>query len=136
MIEDIFNGHGVEVLIDDTDGFLKIKETLTRMGVLSRKNMTLYPSCYLLHRRGRYIICHFKELFALDGKQTDISENDLARRNTIARLLEEWGLLSIVDKSLIENNYVPVPEIKILSHKEKSDFTITHKYSIGRKDPK
>ena len=129
--EDIFGGYGVEVKIRNSDDFLKIKETLTRIGVLSRKNMTLYPSCYCLHKRDRYIICHFKELFALDGKSTDISENDIARRNTVARLLEEWDLLKILDKGEIEDNYASVSEIKILSHKEKSNYQIVHKYSIG-----
>lgn len=131
--EDLFGGYGVEVTIANPDDFLKIKETLSRIGVLSRKQMTLYPSCYCLHKRGRYIICHFKELFALDGKNADISENDIGRRNTITNLLEEWGLLKIVDREQMGDNIVNVSEIKILSFKEKSEYTISHKYSIGRK---
>lgn len=133
MIEDDkFLGHGIEVILSDQDSFLKIKETLTRMGVLSKKEKSLFPSCYILHKRGNYRIVHFKELFAIDGRQTDISQNDLARRNTITKLLQDWGLLKIQDNSKIQN-LVDLSQIKILNFKEKKDYKIVHKYSIGNK---
>ena len=131
---DIFLGHGVEVTIDEKDDFLKVRETLTRIGVASKKDRILYQSCHILHKRGHYAIVHFKELFALDGKPTDISENDLARRNAIAKLLSDWGLVQLVNVKQIE---VPVPiflsQIKILSHKEKDEWELTPKYNIGKK---
>lgn len=129
--EDIFNGLGVEIFLENEDDFLKLKETLTRIGILSKKTNTLFPSCYLLHKRGRYAIMHFKELFIADGKESDISENDIARRNKIAILLEDWDLLRIKDKSLIEENVVDMSQIKILTYAEKKQYTISHKYSIG-----
>lgn len=131
--DDLFKGLGVEVFIEHEDDFLKLRETLSRIGILSRKNNTLYPSCYILHKRGRYAIMHFKELFIADGKESDISENDVARRNRIAILLEDWELLKIKDKTSIENNIVDMSEIKILTFSEKKNFNISHKYSIGRK---
>jgi hypothetical protein len=125
---------GVEVALEDDDAFLKVRETLTRIGVASKKDKILYQSCHILHKQGRYFIIHFKELFALDGKPTDISENDLSRRNAIAKLLEDWGLVKIVNKSQIEN---PPPiflsQIKIISHKEKNDWELVPKYQIGKK---
>lgn len=130
----IFSGYGVEITLEDRDSFLKVKETLTRIGVASKKDNTLYQSCHILHKRGEYAIFHFKELFAIDGKETDISENDLARRNAIAKLLSEWGLITIIDKTQIET---PTPiylsQIKILSHKEKDDWELVPKYQIGKK---
>jgi hypothetical protein len=124
----------VEVTLDDKDDFLKVRETLTRIGVASKKDQTLYQSCHILHKRGQYYVVHFKELFALDGKPTDISENDLSRRNAIANLLEDWGLVKLVNKKQTE---VPVPiflsQIKILSHKEKNEWQLTPKYNIGKK---
>jgi hypothetical protein len=124
----------VEVTLDDKDDFLKVRETLTRIGVASKKDQTLYQSCHILHKRGQYYVVHFKELFALDGKTTDITENDLSRRNAIANLLEDWGLVKLVNKKQTE---VPPPiflsQIKILSHKEKSDWQLTPKYNIGKK---
>ena len=122
----------VEVALKTDDDFLKIRETLTRIGVASRKDKTIYQSCHILHKQGRYYIVHFKELFALDGKLTNFSDNDRARRNTIANLLAEWGLLSILnDKS--ENPVAPLSQIKVLPYKEKDDWNLTAKYNIGKK---
>lgn len=127
----------VEVTLNDKDDFLKVRETLTRIGVASKKDQVLYQSCHILHKRGQYYVVHFKELFALDGKPTDITENDLARRNAIANLLEDWGLVKLVNKKQTE---VPTPiflsQIKILSHKEKNDWQLTPKYNIGKKTTK
>ena len=122
----------VEVALKTDDDFLKIRETLTRIGVASRKDKTIYQSCHILHKQGRYYIVHFKELFALDGKPTNFSDNDKARRNTIANLLSEWGLLSILnDKS--ETPIAPLSQIKVLPYKEKNDWNLTAKYNIGKK---
>ena len=122
----------VEVALKTDDDFLKIRETLTRIGVASRKDKTIYQSCHILHKQGRYYIVHFKELFALDGKPSNFSDNDRARRNTIANLLSEWGLLSILnDKS--ENPVAPLSQIKVLPYKEKDDWNLTAKYNIGKK---
>ena len=124
----------VEVTLGEKDDFLKVRETLTRIGVASKKDRILYQSCHILHKQGKYYIVHFKELFALDGKPTDISENDLSRRNAIAKLLEDWGLVKIVNKKQIEE---PAPiflsQIKILSHKEKDEWDLVPKYNIGKK---
>ena len=124
----------VEVTLDEKDDFLKVRETLTRIGVASKKDRILYQSCHILHKQGKYYIVHFKELFALDGKPTDISENDLSRRNAIAKLLSDWRLVRIVNTRQIEE---PPPiflsQIKILSHKEKNDWELTAKYNIGKK---
>jgi len=131
---DIFLGYGVEVILKEKDDFLKIRETLTRIGVASKKDRILYQSCHILHKRGHYAIVHFKELFALDGKPTDISENDLSRRNAIVKLLQDWDLVKVVNIKQIEE---PVPiflsQIKILSHKEKDDWELVPKYNIGSK---
>jgi hypothetical protein len=130
----IFKGHGVEVLLKDEDSFLKVRETLTRIGVASKKDKTLYQSCHILHKQGRYSIFHFKELFAIDGKPTDISENDLARRNAIAKLLQEWELIDIINKQQIETpEPIFLSQIKILSHKEKDNWNLVAKYSIGKR---
>jgi hypothetical protein len=124
----------VEVTLNENDDFLKVRETLTRIGVASKKDRILYQSCHILHKQGRYYIVHFKELFALDGKPTDISENDLSRRNAIAKLLQDWDLVTVVNKSQIET---PPPiflsQIKIISHKEKDDWDLVPKYNIGKK---
>lgn len=133
MTKDIFSGYGVEVLLKEEQNFLKIRETLTRIGVSSRKDKTLYQSCHILHKQGKYAIVHFKELFALDGKETDFSEEDRGRRNTIANLLAEWGLLDIVDPKKIEEPRSPLSQIKIITHKEKPEWTLVAKYSVGRK---
>jgi len=124
----------VEVQLVEPDNFLLVKETLTRIGIASKKTNTLYQSCHILHKQGKYYIMHFKELFLLDGKKnTDFSENDKARRNTIASLLEEWELIKIVDKKRTAEPVVPISHIKIISFKEKNDWILTAKYSIGNK---
>ena len=124
----------IEVTLNEKDDFLKVRETLTRIGVASKKDQILYQSCHILHKRGEYYVVHFKELFALDGKPTDISESDLARRNAIANLLEDWGLVKLVNAKQTE---VPEPiflsQIKIISHKEKDDWQLVPKYNIGKK---
>lgn len=124
----------IEVTLDNPENFLKIKETLTRIGVASKKDQTLYQSCHILHKRGLYYIVHFKEMFALDGKETDFTEDDKARRNTIACLLEEWGLCDIRSEYELEP-IAPMSVIKVLSHKEKSDWVLESKYNIGKKKP-
>jgi hypothetical protein len=123
----------LEVRLKKEDDFLKVKETLTRIGVSSRKEKTLYQSCHILHKRGKYYIVHFKELFALDGKNTDFEDNDLGRRNTIAKLLEEWELLEIVNPEKAEQPLAPLSQIKIISFKEKDEWELTAKYNIGKK---
>jgi hypothetical protein len=123
----------VEVSLNEQDDFLKVRETLTRIGVSSRKEKVLYQSCHILHKQGKYYIVHFKELFALDGKPSNISENDIQRRNAIANLLEEWGLVKILNRKLIEGNIAPLHQIKIISFKEKDDWDLIAKYNIGKK---
>lgn len=123
----------VEVRLKSPEDFLKIKETLTRIGVASRKDQTLYQSCHILHKQRRYFIVHFKELFALDGKPTNFAEEDEMRRNTIVNLLEEWGLVEIVNPDMTKDKIAPISQIKVLSHKEKSDWLLEAKYTIGKK---
>ena len=123
----------VEITLEEEDDFLKVRETLTRIGVSSRTENKLYQSCHILHKRGKYYIVHFKELFALDGLPTDISETDLGRRNTIISLLEEWGLLSIVDSSKVKEPKVSLAQIKIISYNDKKDWELVPKYHIGRR---
>jgi hypothetical protein len=123
----------IEVTLNEQDDFLKVRETLTRIGVSSRKEKVLYQSCHILHKQGRYYIVHFKELFALDGKPSNLSENDIQRRNAIARLLEEWGLVTIVNQELIGDNVAPLHQIKIIAFKEKDDWQLITKYNIGKK---
>jgi len=123
----------VEVSLNEQDDFLKVRETLTRIGVSSRKEKVLYQSCHILHKQGRYYIVHFKELFALDGKPSNISENDIQRRNAIAKLLEEWGLVKILNPKLLQDNIAPLHQIKIISFKEKDDWQLIAKYNIGKK---
>lgn len=122
----------VEVKLKEPDDFLKIRETLSRIGVASRKDKILYQSCHILHKQGKYYVVHFKELFLLDGKRSDYTEEDKARRNTIANLLSEWGLLTLVDASKSENPFAALNQIKIISHKEKSEWSLVTKYTIGR----
>jgi hypothetical protein len=123
----------IEVSLNEQDDFLKVRETLTRIGVSSRKEKVLYQSCHILHKQGRYYIVHFKELFALDGKPSNLSENDIQRRNAIANLLEEWGLVTILNPKLIEDDIAPLHQIKIISFKEKDDWQLITKYNIGKK---
>ena len=120
----------LEVELKEPDDFLKIRETLSRIGVASRKDKVLYQSCHILHKQGKYFIVHFKELFALDGKQTNLSENDIARRNTISRLLSDWGLVKIKGET---DPAAPLSQIKIISFKDKNDWTLETKYNIGKK---
>lgn len=122
----------LEVTLVQPDDFLKVRETLTRIGVASRKDKILYQSCHILHKQGRYYIVHFKELFALDGKQADISDNDLQRRNTIAKLLSDWGLIKILDLSIITDQ-APLSQIKVIAYKDKDEWDLQAKYNIGKK---
>ena len=133
MEKDLFRGVGVEIRLPEQDNFLKVKETLTRVGIASRKEKKLYQSCHILHKQGRYAILHFKELFILDGKENNFSEEDKSRRNTIVNLLEEWGLIEAVEPEKSQDPIAPLSQIKILSHKEKSQWTLEQKYSIGKK---
>ena len=123
----------IEVQLKQQDDFLKVKETLTRIGVSSRKEKILYQSCHILHKKGQYYIVHFKELFALDGKPANITDNDIERRNAIAKLLEEWDLVKIVNPAIMEGNIAPIHQIKIISYKEKDDWELVAKYNIGKK---
>ena len=123
----------VEVTLTEQDDFLKVRETLTRIGVSSRKEKVLYQSCHILHKQGKYYIVHFKELFALDGKPSNISENDIQRRNAIAKLLEEWGLVKVMNPTLMKDNIAPLHQIKIISFKEKDEWQLITKYNIGKK---
>ena len=122
----------LEVTLKQPDDFLKIRETLSRIGVASRKDKTLFQSCHILHKQGRYFIVHFKELFALDGKEANFSDNDAERRNTIAQLLSDWGLIAILNKEVAERK-APLSQIKVLSFKEKGEWDLQAKYNIGKK---
>lgn len=122
----------LEVLLPEPDNFLKIRETLTRIGIASRKEQKLYQSCHILHKQGRYFIVHFKELFALDGKESNITSNDVERRNTVAGLLQDWNLLSIVNASKAEPK-VSLSQIKVVAYKEKAEWELVPKYNIGKK---
>ncbi len=122
--------HMLEIGLKEPDDFLKVRETLSRIGVASRKERKLYQSCHILHKQGRYYIVHFKELFALDGKKTNLSENDIARRNTIANLLKDWGLINIIGEV---KDVAPLSQIKVLSFGEKNEWTLETKYNIGKK---
>jgi len=123
----------LEVKLAEEEDFLKIKETLTRIGIASHKEKKLYQSCHILHNRGRYFIVHFKELFLLDGKESDFTEDDLGRRNTIASLVEQWGLFRIVDYKRFEEPKTPLNKIKVLPFKDKDEWTLVSKYTVGRK---
>lgn len=129
---DVVGYRPLEVLLEDPDDFLKVKETLTRIGVASKKDKILYQSCHILHKQGRYFIVHFKELFALDGKTADLTDNDIERRNVIAKLLSDWGLLKIIDKEKYLD-VAPLSQIKVISYKEKDEWTLQSKYNIGKK---
>jgi hypothetical protein len=137
MAEDIFHidypGYNpLEVTMAQPDDFLKVRETLTRIGVASRKDKVLYQSCHILHKQGRYFIVHFKELFALDGKTADLTENDLQRRNTIAKLLIDWGLVKIIDPDKF-TDLAPLSQIKVIAFKDKNEWSLQTKYNIGKK---
>ena len=122
----------VEVVLKEPDDFLKVRETLTRIGVASRKEKKLYQSCHILHKQGRYFIVHFKELFALDGKRANLTSNDVQRRNRISQLLADWGLIKILNVDQIQE-IAPLNQIKVLSYKDKGDWILETKYNIGRK---
>ena len=124
----------VEVTLNEPDDFLKVRETLTRIGVASRKEKKIYQSCHILHKQGRYFLVHFKELFALDGKPSNFSDSDISRRNTIANLLAEWGLLKLVTPDLSKEPIAPISQIKVLPFKEKDQWNLTAKYNIGKKN--
>lgn len=130
---DVFSGVGVVVKLSNQEAFLKIRETLTRIGIASKKDKILYQSCHILHKRGQYAIVHFKELFLLDGKQTDITESDLARRDTIAKILEQWGLVTIVHPDEVSDTTDLLNQIKVLKFNEKNDWQLVAKYNIGHK---
>jgi hypothetical protein len=123
----------VEVTLPNPDNFLKVRETLSRMGVASKKDKTLYQSCHILHKQGKYYVIHFKQLFLLDGKQSDFTEDDRARLNTIANLLCEWELINLVDMQKSSDPVAPLSQIKIISHKEKHEWNLVAKYTIGKK---
>ena len=123
----------VEVLLNEPDDFLKVRETLTRIGVASRKEKKLYQSCHILHKQGRYYLVHFKELFALDGKHANLTINDVQRRNRITKLLSDWGLIGIVSEDAVMD-IAPLNQIKVLSYKEKGDWILEQKYNIGKKN--
>ena len=125
-------GNMLEVQLKEPDDFLKVRETLTRIGVASRKDKKLFQSCHILHKQGRYFIVHFKELFALDGKEANLTENDIERRNTIAQLLGDWGLIAIINTTVAEKK-APLSQIKVLSFKEKGEWDLQAKYNIGKK---
>jgi hypothetical protein len=134
MQNDSFDvGSLLEVTLKNEDDFLKVKETLTRIGVSSKKEKKLYQSCHILHKKGKYYIVHFKELFSLDGLPSDINESDLGRRNMIAKLLEEWGLVGVVDNEKMNSILTPINQIKIIPHKEKGEWELCPKYHIGKK---
>ena len=128
---DVFDGLGIEIELKNPEDFLKIRETLTRIGVSSRKERKLYQSCHILHKRGKYAILHFKEFFVLDGLESDISDSDIARRNKICKLLEEWGLVNILDNDI--EPVASMAQIKIIPHREKSEWELVPKYHIGRR---
>lgn len=141
MNENLFRGYGVEIELPDPESFLKIKETLTRIGISSKKDKILYQSCHILHKKdrttedekSRYAIMHFKEMFILDGKSNTLEEDDIARRNTIVNLLEEWGLMKVVNPKQTEDPVAPLSKIKILPHKEKASWSLQSKYTVGIK---
>ena len=123
----------IEVKLIEPDDFLKVRETLSRIGIASYKDKTLYQSCHILHKKSKYYILHFKELFLLDGKKSDFTEDDKARRNTIANLLHEWELVDLVNEDKSKSPVVPISQIKIISHKEKNNWNLVQKYTIGKK---
>ena len=141
MNENLLGGYGVEIELPDPESFLKIKETLTRIGISSKKDKILYQSCHILHKKdrttedekSRYAIMHFKEMFILDGKSNTLDEDDIARRNTIVNLLEEWGLMKVVNPKQTEDPIAPLSKIKILPHKEKANWSLQSKYTVGIK---
>lgn len=133
MDNNLFRGVGIEIELPSPDNFLKIKETLTRIGIASKKEKRLYQSCHILHKQGRYSILHFKELFILDGKEDTFTEEDEGRRNTIVNLLEEWNLLSVLDTEKVTDPISPLNQIKVIAFKEKDQWELSAKYNVGKK---
>lgn len=133
MEDDIFRGLGVEVNLPNPENFLKVKETLTRMGIASKTGNQLFQSCHILHKRGRYAIMHFKEMFVFDGKLDNLTDDDIARRNTIVKLLEEWNLLEIIYEDDAEGETLPLAQLKIIPFRDKKEWDLVSKYSIGNK---
>ena len=131
MFSNEFMNNLIWVELKERDDFLKVKETLTGIGVASKRNNTLYQSCHILHKQGKYAIVHFKELFVLDGKPSNLSEEDVQRRNTIAKLLDEWGLVTLTNPEKIEGNCAPISQVKILPFKERNEWELVAKYNIG-----
>ena len=129
---DPFDGLGIEVELPTPECFLKVRETLTRMGVTSRDKKVLYQTAHILHKKGRYALCHFKELFELDGRKADLTEDDIARRNLICKLLQDWGLVKVVDEEGIGEPIAPLSRLRILKHSEKDAFELRAKYALGK----
>ena len=135
MTDDLFRGFGVPIELIETTNFLKIRETLTRIGIASKQSNVLWQSCHILHKRGRYVILHFKELFALDGRPSTTTEDDLARRNRIVLLLEQWKLIKVLaDRATLEAQVAPLSTIKVLNFKEKDQWELKHKYTVGKQN--
>lgn len=134
MNDELFKGLGVEIRLRDPDDFLKVRETLTRIGVASERTKTLYQSCHILHKRGRYAICHFKEMFVFDGKPSSFDEEDFVRRNTVANLLASWGLVVLVDPVASRYPETDLRLVKIIPFKDRNSWTLTRKYNLGRKE--
>lgn len=130
---DIFNGVGIRVTLNDAQDFLKVRETLSRIGIASEQNKKLYQSCHILHKRGNYAILHFKELFVLDGKSVNLDESDLARRNKIVKLLKEWNLVTVIDELTVDDPIASMGKIKIVPYKEKDEWELITKYHIGKR---
>lgn len=131
MIEDIFRGCGVEVILTSPDDFRKVRETLTRIGIVSFSKKTIWQSCHILHKRGRYAILHFKEMFKIDRKNSSLTEDDLARRNRIVTMLSEWNLIKVIDPSQIKSPLAEPNEVRVISHKDKQNWNLVAKYTIG-----
>ena len=129
----IFNGYGIEIELPNNEDFLKVRETLTRIGIASKREKALYQSCHILHKRSKYAIVHFKELFELDGKKSDLNEEDIKRRNAIAKLLEEWGLIKVVEREKMMALQTSLKHTKILQFSEKKDWKLLEKYKVGKK---
>ncbi len=134
MNDDLFQGLGVEITLRDPDDFLKVRETLTRIGVASERTKTLYQSCHILHKRGRYAICHFKEMFTFDGKPSTFDQEDFDRRNTVANLLASWGLVVLVEPTTSNYPFTDLKLVKIIPYKDRENWNLVRKYNLGKKD--
>ena len=132
-MDDVFEGNGIEIELVDEEAFLKVKETLTRIGIASNETKTLFQSCHILHKRGRYAIVHFKEIFRLDGRQSSFNEDDKARRNLIVKLLQDWGLVTIIDVEKAKSPIAHISKVKVLPYKDKASWKLEPKYTLGRR---